>query len=84
MDDIEKIATDVVNRYVEQIRPFTDRIAQLETSRECMKKEAVWYAQKVEELEASNAKWKGAIDAVVERYHRDGLPIPIELIEALE
>ena len=61
MGEIERIATDLVAQYVEQIRPFTDRIAQLEASRECMKKEAIWYAQKVEELEASNVKLKEAV-----------------------
>ena len=61
MGEIERISYELFAQHVEQFRIFTDRIAQLEASRECMKKEAIWYAQKVEELEASNVKLKEAV-----------------------
>ena len=68
MDEIEQQINEMVERYVEQIRPFTDRIAQLEVSLVQERKDKnAWltkYQERVGELEASNKKLMKAIEEV--------------------
>ena len=64
MGEIERIATDLVAQYVEQMRPFTDRIAQLES---LLKQSDILvrkFENKAFELKASNKKLREAIDAI--------------------
>jgi septin family protein len=86
MDEIEQQINEMVERYVEQIRPFTDRIAQLEVSLVQERKDKnAWltkYQERVGELEASNKKLKEAIEELIAY----GVPKHIEegLYKALE
>jgi predicted nuclease with TOPRIM domain len=71
MDEIEQQINEMVERYVEQIRPFTDRIAQLEAENGGLRNMVNSYqfsSKRWEEitskLEASNKKLREAIDAI--------------------
>jgi uncharacterized phage infection (PIP) family protein YhgE len=61
MNQIERIATDLVAQYVEQIRPFTDRIAQLEASNQRLIERDRKYSELLTKCREDNEKLKEAI-----------------------
>jgi len=89
MDEIEQQINEMVERYVEQIRPFTDRIAQLEAENDGLRNMVNSYQfsskrweEIISKLETSNKKLRNTIEELIAY----GVPKHIEegLYKALE